>query len=264
MAAAVPAGPVVCSNRGMSDLTALDRIRGLLIPVLPEPTSDPGYLDLLGEASPAGSPAQRLMRSGFLPRIYERFWRPALVGAMKGPLGPDTGQEEALVRAMLALGPADLVLDVACGPGNVTRALARDVDDEGLVVGIDASATMLARAVGDTAPGHIGYVRGDAVDLPFRPASFDAVSCLAALYLFDRPFEALAGMARVLRPGGRIALMTTRRLPLAGPVNDLAGALSGIRMFGDREVTDALTRLAFSGVRQKTYGLMQFVSGRLA
>ncbi|ACZ91224.1 class I SAM-dependent methyltransferase [Streptosporangium roseum] len=246
----------------MRDLAALDRIRELLIPVLPEPTSDAGYLDLLGEKSPAGSPAQRLMRSGFLPRIYERFWRPALIGAMKGPLGPDTGQEEALVRAMLALGPADLVLDVACGPGNITRALARDVDD-GLVVGIDASATMLARAVRDTPAGHIGYVRGDAVDLPFRPASFDAVCCLAALYLFDRPFEALAGMARVLRPGGRIALLTTRRLPLAGPVNDVAGAVSGVRMFGDREVTGALARLGFSGVRQKTYGLMQFVSGRL-
>ncbi|MDP9865006.1 MULTISPECIES: class I SAM-dependent methyltransferase [Streptosporangium] len=246
----------------MSDLTALDRIRELLDPALPEPSTGHGYLDLLGEERVDASPAQRLMRSGFLPRIYERVWRPALIGAMKGPLGPDTRQEVALVRGMLALGPADQVLDVACGPGNVTRALARDIDG-GLVVGIDASAPMLARAVRDTRSGSVGYVRADAVDLPFRPASFDAVCCLAALYLFARPFDALAEMARVLRPGGRIAVMTTRRLPLAGPLNDVAGALSGVRMFGDHEVTDALARLGFSGVRHRVYGLTQFVSGRL-
>ncbi|WP_433245619.1 class I SAM-dependent methyltransferase [Streptosporangium sp. CA-135522] len=246
----------------MSDLTALDRVRELLDPALPAPASEHGYLDLLGDEPVDESPAQRLMRSGFLPRIYERFWRPVLIGAMKGPLGPDTRQETALVRAVLALGPTDHVLDVACGPGNVTRALAGDVDD-GLVTGIDASASMLARAVRDTRAGNVGYVRGDAVDLPFRPAGFDAVCCLAALYLFDRPFDALAEMARVLKPGGRIAVMTTRRLSPAGPLNEVAGTLSGIRLFGDREITDALSRLGFSGVRHRTYGLMQFASGRL-
>ncbi|MFF5206641.1 methyltransferase domain-containing protein [Streptosporangium sp. NPDC000396] len=248
----------------MSDLTALDRIRELLDPALAECSSEHGYLDLLGEEPIDESIAQRLMHSGLLPRIYERFWRPALIGAMKGPLGPSTGQEMALVRRMLELGPGDHVLDVACGPGNVTRALAQSIGDDGLAVGIDASATMLTRAVQDTEAGNVGYVRGDAVNLPFRPASFDAVSCLAALYLFDRPVEALAGMARALRPGGRIAIMTTRRLPLIGPVNDVVGVASGVRMFGDHEVTDALTRLGFSGLRHRTYGLTQFVSGRLA
>lgn len=253
----------------MSQGTALDRVRELLNPALldlagQESTAN-GYLDLLGE-EPAASPVQWLMRSGFLPGIYERIWRPTVLGAMKGPFGPGTSQELALVGRMLELGPGDRVLDVACGPGNVTRSLAGNVGPAGLAVGLDASATMLARAVRDTRTrglDNVGYVRGDAVALPFLPGSFDAVACLAALYLFERPFDALAGMARTLRPGGRIAVMTTRRVPYGGPLNTLVGAASGVRLFGDEEVVEALTGLGFSGVRHRAYGLVQFVNGRL-
>ena len=74
----------------------------------------------------------------------------------------------------------------------------------------DSSATMLAQAVRDTPPGSpVGYVRADAVDLPFDDATFDAVSCYGALYLMDDPFGALREMIRVLAPGGRIAVLTT-------------------------------------------------------
>ncbi|MEU1732734.1 methyltransferase domain-containing protein [Streptosporangium sp. NPDC020145] len=253
----------------MSQATALDRVRELLDPTLlglaGRDATAGGYLDLLG-AEPAGSPVQWLMRSGFLPGIYERVWRPAVLGAMKGPFGPGTRQELALVGRMLELGPGDRVLDVACGPGNVTRALADGVGPAGLAVGLDASASMLARAVRDTRArdlGNVGYVRGDAAGLPFLPGCFDAVSCLAALYLFEHPFEALAGMARVLRPGGRIAVMTTRRVPYGGPLNALVGVASGVRLFGDEEVVEALNRLGFSGLRHRAYGLVQFVNGRL-
>ncbi|GAA3094195.1 methyltransferase domain-containing protein [Streptosporangium carneum] len=251
----------------MSDAAALERVRELLDPALLDlagrrPPGD-GYLDLLDDEPVEESPVQWLMRSSFLPRIYERVWRPAVLGTLKGPFGPSTAQETALVRRMLELGPGDLVLDVACGPGNVTRTLAQAIGEDGLAVGIDASATMLTRAVRDTASGNVVYVRGDAVNLPFLPGLFDAVCCLAALYLFDRPFDALAGMARALRPGGRIAVMTTRRLPLGGPLNDLVGTASGVRLFGDEEVTEALARLGFSGIRHRAYGLVQFIGGRL-
>ena len=69
---------------------------------------------------------------------------------------------------------------------------------------------MLAQAVRET-PGHdpVGYVRADAADLPFADATFDAISCYGALYLMDDPFAALHEMVRVLKPGGRIAVLTT-------------------------------------------------------
>jgi SAM-dependent methyltransferase len=255
-------------------MTALDRVLKLLDSAPAEPDVGGGYLDLLGEAAEShDTVAQRLMRSGALPRIYEHVWRPVLFGLSKGgPLGPNTAEEYALARYWLGLGetPDATVLDVACGPGNVTRALASGMTAGGLVVGADASATMLGRAVADTPvrPGaaDIAYVRCDAVDLPFREDTFDAVCCYGALYLFDDPWAAIKGMARVLRPGGRIVVLATRRprLPLVGRGMGALSHLTGIRMFGQTEIAEALAAAGFSAIRRRSYGLMQFAGATLA
>jgi ubiquinone/menaquinone biosynthesis C-methylase UbiE len=154
---------------------------------------------------------------------------------------------------------------VACGPGNFTRRFGRAVGPAGLVVGIDASPTMLARAVRDTDSDHVAYVRGNAVALPFRDASFDAVCCFAALHLFSEPFTALDHMTRVLTPGGRIAIFTscrTRSAPLRS-LDRLAARRTGMRMFDRDEITDALRSRGFSEIRLRVAGLTQFVGGRL-
>ncbi|RAY11937.1 SAM-dependent methyltransferase [Actinomadura craniellae] len=249
-------------------------IRRLDVPPA-EPDLSAGYLDLLGPAAPAPPPtvAQRAMRSSLLPKIYERVWRPVGFGIAKGgPFGPSTEQEYALARNWLGLGrpgdphrPDRVVLDVACGPGNVTRALAAGVAGRGLVVGIDAAPGMLARAVADTTDPQVGYVRGDATDLPFQDASFDAVCCYGALYLFDDPWRALDSMTRVLRPGGRIVILTSRRPDLApvGTAVSIAGRLTGVEVFGHQEIVDALAARGYVELRRRRYPLMQYVGGRL-
>ena len=251
---------------------ALERVPALLDPAQrpedPEAAARGGYLDLLGgaEAEPTG-PAQRLMFTRAVPAIYERWWRPALGRVAKGALGPGMGDEHRIARLLLGLAPGDGVLDVACGPGNFTRDFARRVGDTGLAVGIDASATMLARAVQDTPDpyANTAFVRGDAVALPFRDRSFDAVCCFAALHLFADPFAALDHMSRVLTPGGRIALFTscrTRSSPLR-TVDALMGRRSGMRMFEPDEITGALEDRGFDDVAQRITGLTQFVGARL-
>jgi SAM-dependent methyltransferase len=248
----------------------IDRVVGLLEAVPEEPRTGRGYLDLLGETQgpgpgPHDTIAQRLMRSGLLPKIYEDVWRPLVFGLSKGgPLGPSTEQEYALARDWLDLSRNRdaTVLDVACGPGNVSRALAAGLSPNGLVVGIDASGTMLDRAVAQAGP-EIVYIRGDAVHLPFRAESFDAVCCFGALYLFDEPWAAIDGMTRVLRPGGRIVFLTSRRprMPLVGRAGAALGRVTGIRLFAPEEVPEALAVRGFTDLRRRTYGLMQFVGG---
>lgn len=226
-----------------------------------------GYLDLLGGAAPeAGGPAQRLMRSRALPLVYERWWRPAWGRVLKGALAGGMRDEHRIARLLLGLTPGDGVLDVACGPGNFTREFAQIVGPGGLAVGVDASATMLARAVADTPPGRVAYVRADAAAPPFRDASFDAVCCFAALNLMADPEAALDHMTRVLTPGGRIALFTSVRLQSAAgrALGDLAGARSGMRIFEPDEIVDGLKARGYSEVRQRIAGLTQFVGGRLA
>jgi SAM-dependent methyltransferase len=226
-----------------------------------------GYLDLLGGAGPASTGrAQDLMLGGIVPHIYERWWRPGLGRIFKGAFGPSMADEHRLARLLLGLSPGDGVLDVACGPGNFTRTFGRAVGEDGLAVGIDVSPTMLARAVRDTPEAEypsVSYVRGDAVHLPFRDASFDGVCCFAALHFFDDPFAALDDMARVLTPGGRIALLTscrTRSAPMRA-VDGVLGAQSGQRMFERDEILAALEQRGFGELRQRITGFAQIVGG---
>ena len=249
--------------------SALQRAFPLLDPARrpARPRADDGYLDLLGgEPPPSTGTAQSLMLTGIVPAIYERWWRPALGRVAKGVLGPGMADEHRIARLLLGLSPGDGVLDVACGPGNFTRDFGASVGDAGLVVGIDASATMLTRAVEDTRATNIAYVRGNAVELPFRDEAFDAVCCFAALHLFAEPLAALDHMTRVLTPGGRIAIFTscrTRSAPLRA-WDGFLGARSGMRMFERDEITGALEERGFVQVRQRVTGLTQFVGARRA
>jgi SAM-dependent methyltransferase len=221
-----------------------------------------GYLDVMGSDRVPQTTAQRVMGSTLLPRIYERLWRPVL---FFGFTMRNTADEDRQKLALLDLTSGDYVLDVACGPGNTTRSLVDAAGAQGLVVGIDSSATMLAQAVRETAStGPVGYVRGDAADLPFADGSFDAVSCYGALYLMDDPFASLREMIRVLKPGGRIAVLTTcargpeplRRLGVA------ASQLAPLRLFDVHEITLALRAAGLVDVQRKVTAASQTVSAR--
>jgi SAM-dependent methyltransferase len=249
---------------------AVERVRPLLATdVRGDARVVDGYLNTLDAAElDSTGRAQDLMLTSVVPRIYERWWRPALGRVAKGAFGPGMSEEKRIARLLMGLAPGDGVLDVACGTGNFTRDFARSVGPDGLIAGIDVSETMLERAVRDTrAAGfeQIAYVRGDAQDLPFRDHSFDAVCCFAALHLFADPFAALDSFARVLTPGGRVAIFTSvrgRSAPLRG-VERAIQAQSGMKMFERDEVVNALLERGFDGVQQRITGVTQFVGARV-
>jgi SAM-dependent methyltransferase len=113
-----------------------------------------------------------------------------------------SGFEAGVLRRLLALGPRDRVLDLACGHGRHARALSPEV---GLLVGMDRNPDYLARA------RHSGaaLVRGDLRALPFRPESFDALySWYSSLFMYEDEENArcLAAAVALLRPGGRIVV----------------------------------------------------------
>lgn len=113
--------------------------------------------------------------------------------------------------ARLAAQPAPAVLDVATGTGRVPLFLLEAPTFNGRVIGLDASAQMLARAVDKLRPfrHRAGLVQQTAADLPFADDAFAAVTCLEALEFFPDERAALREMVRVLQPGG--VLMVTRR-----------------------------------------------------
>jgi ubiquinone/menaquinone biosynthesis C-methylase UbiE len=227
-----------------------------------------GYLDVVVRDLVQEGLARELMQTTALSLVYERWWRPALGRVAKGVFGPGMADEHRIARLLLALGPGDGVLDVACGPGNFSRSFARAVGPEGLVVGIDASRPMLERAVRESRTArldNIAFVHGDAAVLPFRDASFDGVCCFAALNLIEEPWKALDQMTRVLTPGGRIAIFTScaSRSPALAGAEAALTARSGLRMFAQDELVEALRERGFDHVSQRITGLTQFVGGRL-
>lgn len=253
-------------------MTALERAAGLLSAEHAERAADPaaaanGYLDLLSEDLASTGVTQDLMTSALVPRIYERYWRPALARAIKGFTGPGMDEEARIARLLMGLGRGDTVLDIACGPGNFTRRFASIVGPDGLAVGIDASQTMLARGaaeLGRSGADNVALIRGDATRLPFRDESFSAVCCFAALHLFAEPFDALDEMRRVLGPTGRIAIMTSvRRQVTPSAVRPAVERASGMRLFEGDEIVNALQERGFIGVHQRLAGMVQFVGGRL-
>jgi SAM-dependent methyltransferase len=253
-----------CNRRWRMSIVSTDRARGL-IEAVHQPAELPlrdGYLDVLADVDPMGShPGQRWMASRTLPLIYERLWRPLGGRLLMGATGPGMRGEHKLALEMLALAGGNRVLDVGCGPGNFTRTFAGEVGD-GLVIGLDASRTMLARAVQQTDAHNVAYVRADASALPFREASFDAVCCFAALYLIEQPMRAVSEIARVLAPGGRVALLAScNRGPLPGSITGpFVKRLTGVRMFARDELTAALRDHGLSGIEQQVAGLAQFVA----
>jgi demethylmenaquinone methyltransferase / 2-methoxy-6-polyprenyl-1,4-benzoquinol methylase len=126
----------------------------------------------------------------------------------------DVGWRRAAVRD-LALAPGSRVLDLACGTGD----LCRDLAAAGLEpVGVDFSAGMLAHA---RAPGAL--VRADVLRLPVPDASVDGVVSGFALRNFHALDPFFAECARVLRPGGRLAL-----LDVAEPSSPQVRAVHGL------------------------------------
>lgn len=136
--------------------------------------------------------------------------------------GTDARWRAATVRA-LDLRPGMRVLDVACGTGGLARGAAAAVGPHGSVAGVDLSGRMLIvarRRRVSAAHAAVVYHRADALALPFEDATFDAACIGFGLRNVADHAACLREMARVVRPGGRIAV-----LELAEPPGGLARAV---------------------------------------
>jgi demethylmenaquinone methyltransferase/2-methoxy-6-polyprenyl-1,4-benzoquinol methylase len=158
------------------------------------PTGDAGAAPG-GQRSPRKREALDLFRG--LPRRYD-----LLSSALS--FGQDPRWRRALIGEVAPAGGAR-VLDVATGTGMVAAELLARCGDCS-VVGIDQSAEMLAgaraRFAGDP---RVELIEGQAERLPFEDASFDALTFTYLLRYVDDPPATLRELARVVKPGGRVA-----------------------------------------------------------
>jgi arsenite methyltransferase len=235
---------------------ALHRALDLLIDPPTEPDVSKGYLDLLDDSAEDVGPAKN---TG------------PIQAAWASPLGSmlyDNAQ--AITRRFMAawhfpiewlnIPQGGIALDVGSGPGSITAALARAAGPDGLGLGVDISVPMLARAVRSEAGPQVGFLRADAQRLPLRDQTVDAAVSIAVLQLIPDPVATLSEIARVLRPGGRLAVM----VPTVGRAAQLWNKLPnvGAYVFGEDEIGDILEDHGFASVRTKNVGTVQWVRAK--
>ena len=123
---------------------------------------------------------------------------------------PDVIRQRMRTLEALQLKAGEFVLDVGCGSGLLAHDMATLVGAGGRVIGVDTSQDMLVlaeRRCADLPQVHLKQSKGE--NLPEDADSFDAVTCVQVLlYLSDVP-ASLSEMCRVLKPGGRIAIIET-------------------------------------------------------
>jgi SAM-dependent methyltransferase len=234
---------------------ALSRALNLLVDPPAEPDVRKGYLDLLG--TPAAEDSDLAKNTG----PVQAAWASSI-----GSMLYDNAQ--AITRKLFAewMDPIEwlnipsggVALDVGSGPGSVTASLARAAGPDGLALGVDISEPMLARAVRAAAGPQVGFLRADAQRLPLRDQTVDAVVSIAVLQLIPDPAATLAEIARVLRPGGRLAVM----VPTVGRLARLGQIAGAFYAFGEDEIGDILENHNFVSVRTKNVGTFQWVRGR--
>ncbi|MER5554777.1 methyltransferase domain-containing protein [Streptomyces sp. NPDC002793] len=119
---------------------------------------------------------------------------------------PDDGPAYAAAVGDLGLRPGGAVLDAGCGTGRALPALRTAVGPAGTVIGADLTPAMLAEALRAGRGTAGALLLADAERLPLRAGSLDAVFAAGLLSHLPHPDDGLSELARVVRPGGRLAL----------------------------------------------------------
>jgi ubiquinone/menaquinone biosynthesis C-methylase UbiE len=172
-------------------------------------------------------------------RVRERFTRTAENFA-KFSLATRAAEAAHLVSLAAPRGD-ELAIDVACGPGTFTREFAPHVR---AICGVDLTPALLAHAPAASARASLAntmFVCGDAAAIPFAGEQFDLACCAYAVHHFAAPQECLRGLARVVRRGGRVALVD-----IAVPAGSDPAATNAIERARDASHATTFTRDEFA------------------
>lgn len=185
-------------------------------------------------------------------KVQEQFNKQAAIFSQQPTIAnPDYTQ---WMLDHIELKPEDKVLDVAAGTGHFSRAIAPYVRQ---VTALDLTKAMIEQGKLETQKAgltHVHFEQGIAENLPFPDASFDLVVTRFSLHHFENPSEALLEMHRVLKVGGRIAV-----IDLVSPDNpELAVAYNHFERLRDPSHTTAFSPNALlNGVAETGFDAVQ-------
>ncbi|MGD9616491.1 MAG: class I SAM-dependent methyltransferase [Alphaproteobacteria bacterium] len=139
--------------------------------------------------------------AGSIPALYNRYLGPLIFE----PFAAD-------LAARIAGGPAERVLETACGTGVLTRALAASLPGAAKVIATDLNQPMLDFAAATPGAEHVQWQQADALALPFPDRSFDVVACQFGAMFFPDKVTGYREALRVLQPEGRFVFSVWDRI----------------------------------------------------
>lgn len=160
-----------------------------------------------------------------------------------------------MLRRLRGLEPAK-ILDLGCGTGQFLHRLRSDFPSSDLI-GVDLSEGMLRQAserLSDRPNPAAGLLRADAMALPLRPDSIEVITCSESFHWYPDQAGALAGMARVMTPGGRLiiaSIATTTDLGSTGVRIWSEAFGQPIRALPPRSLARLLEKAGFEVIQQR-------------
>jgi ubiquinone/menaquinone biosynthesis C-methylase UbiE len=191
--------------------------------------------------------------------IQSQFMQPrGFVGWLVGwemALWSSNRQRNEWAVGLLGVEPTDRVLEIGFGPGIAIRELNRRAP-QGLVCGVDHAAVMVRQATRRNAAavrtGRVELRLGAAEQMPAFTEAFDKVLVVNNLSMWHAPDEPLKALSRLMRPGGRIALVSQPRCP---------GAPAATTVAAGRAMAARLTAAGVMRIRADTLALTPPVIG---
>ena len=182
-------------------------------------------------------------------RVRDEFTRQAETFSVSSAI-----TDAALTQRFIdALGEAasGSVLDVACGPGILSAAIAKSARE---VVAFDLTPEMLKKAAqrcATAAVTNVSFREGNATELPFPDGAFDAVVTRLSVHHFDRPQRVMSEICRVLRRGGRFVMadVISSEVPAESELQNAIEILrdpSHVRMLPGSELTSLVQEAGFA------------------
>lgn len=156
---------------------------------------------------------------------------------------PDDGPKYAAAVAALSLAPGACVVDLACGTGRAIPMLRDAVGPSGLVVAVDYVPEMVDEAARRGRDRLASLVIADAMAIPLDSASVDAVFAAGLISHLPDPLDALAGISRICRPGGHLAIF--HPIGRAALAARHGRTLTGDELHAPTNIGPALTSVGF-------------------
>ena len=197
-------------------------------------------------------------------------------------LGIDRSWRRRAIKEIVRTGEAQEILDIACGTGDFSIAIAKAMSPGSHVTGVDISEGMLAvmreKLAAEGLEGRVAVVPGDSEAMGFADARFDRAAIAFGIRNFEHREKALREILRVLKPGGKLVILELSvpanpivrwcyKLYFTGLMPLIGGRISGdkaayrylpasvLQFPGKKEWMDTMRSCGYAEVRHKAFTL---------